>query len=88
MCKVHFPPKKLFETALKRIDSYMKETRDKGFILNPSSDVLKLDFYPEAYFSGMYWHEIPTNTDCVNIRTGLVITFVEFSCLLGIKVAD
>ena len=47
-------------------------------ILNPSSDVCKLDCYPDADFSEMYVHELPTDTAWVNIRTGFVITFANF----------
>ena len=54
---------------------YLKATRDRGLILNPSSNVYKLRFYPDADFSGMYEHEIPTDPDCVKSRTGFVITF-------------
>ena len=45
-----FCPKNSHITALKRIGRYLKETRDRGFILNPSYDVRKLDFYPDADF--------------------------------------
>ena len=43
--------------------------------MNLNSDVCKLDCYTNAIFSGIYWHEIPTDTACVNIITGFVITF-------------
>ena len=60
-----FCPKHSLETELNRIGRYLKATRDLGLILNPTSDVCKLDFYPDADFSGMYGHEIPTDPDCM-----------------------
>ena len=45
-----FCPKNWHETALKCIGIYLKETQDQGLILNPSSDVFKLDFYPYTIF--------------------------------------
>ena len=68
-------PKHWHETALKCIGRYLKETRDQGLILNPSFDVCKLDYDPDAYFSGMYGREILTDSACVKIRTRFVITF-------------
>ena len=38
-----FCPKHSHEMALKRIRCYLKATRDRGLILNQSSDVFKLD---------------------------------------------
>ena len=55
----------------------MKATRDRGLILNPNSDLCKLDYYPDADFEGMYGHELPTDPACVKIRTGFVITFAD-----------
>ena len=72
-----FSPKNLHETALKRISCDLKATRDQGLILNPNSDVCKLDCYPDADFSGMYGHELPTDPECVNSRTGFVTTFAD-----------
>ena len=77
MCKVHVFPENYHETALKRIGLYLKATRDQVLILNPSSDVFQLDFYPDADFAGIYGHEIPTDTVCVKSRTEFVITFAD-----------
>ena len=66
-----------YETLLRRIGRYLKATQDRGLILNPSSNVCKLDCYPDADFSGMYGHKIPTYTACVKSRTGFVITFAD-----------
>ena len=50
-----FCPKHFHETALKRIGHYLKDTRYRGLIFNPSSNVCKLDFYPDAYFLQNVW---------------------------------
>ena len=50
-----FSAKRSHEEALKRIGRYLKATRDRGLVLNPSTDgVLKIDNYPDADFAGMY----------------------------------
>ena len=74
-----FYPKHSHETVLKIIGCYLKATRDRGLILNPNSDVCKLDCYPDADFSGMYGHELPTDPACVKSRTGFVIKFAGCS---------
>ena len=48
------------EKALKRIGRYLKATRDKGLVLNPSGQ-LKVDAYPDADFAGLWGHKKVTN---------------------------
>ena len=72
-----FSPRHSHETALKRIGRYLKATRDRGLILNPNSDICKLDCYPGADFAGMYGHKLPTDPVCVKSRTGFVVTFAD-----------
>ncbi len=43
--------------------------------MNPSSDVCKIDAYPDADFAGMYGHEDHTDPACAKSRTGFIITF-------------
>ncbi len=43
-----FCPKHSHELALKRIGRYLKQTPDRGMVMNPSSDVCKTDAYPDA----------------------------------------
>lgn len=69
-----FAPKHSHEQALKRIGRYLKATRDRGMVLNPSGNVLKIDCYPDADFAGMYGHEKSNDPACVKSRTGYVIT--------------
>lgn len=68
-----FAPRLVHEQALKRIGRYLKATRDKGLILNPSGE-LKVDAYPDADFAGLYGHEKVTDPSCVKSRTGFLIT--------------
>ena len=70
---------------MKCIGSYLKATWDQELILNPSSDVYKLNCYPDADFSGIYGHEIPTDPACVKSRTGFVITFDDCTVYLALK---
>ncbi len=48
-----FCPKHLHELALKRIRCYLKQTSDRGMVMNPSNNVCKIDAYPDANFAGM-----------------------------------
>ena len=68
-----FCPKRSHELALKRIGRYLKASRDRGLVLNPSK-LLKVDCYPDADFAGLYGHENPSDPSCVKSRTGFVIT--------------
>ena len=71
-----FCPKLSHEKALKRIGRYLKATRDRDLILNPSSQ-LKIDNYPDADFAGMYGYEKSTDPSCVKSRTGYTITVAD-----------
>jgi len=75
-----FCPRRSHELALKRIGRYLKATRDRGLVLNPSKE-LKIDCYPDADFAGMYGHEDSSDPSCVKSRTGFVITVANCSVL-------
>ncbi len=72
-----FCPKHLHELALKCIGHYLKQTSDQGMVMNPSSDVCKIDAYPDADFAGMFGHEDHTDPTCAKSHTGFIITFAE-----------
>ena len=72
-----FCPKHIHEEALKRIGRYLKATRNRGLILNPSADKLKIDCYPDADFAVMYGHEKATDPANVKSRTGYVINVAD-----------
>jgi hypothetical protein len=69
--------KHLHELALKRIGCYLKQTPNRGMVMNPSSDVCEIDAYPDADFAGMYGHEEYTDPACAKSRTGFIITFAD-----------
>lgn len=72
-----FCPKRSHEMALKRLARYLKLTEDRGLVLNPNSEVCKIDGYPDADFAGMYGVEKPDDPACVKSRTGFIITFAD-----------
>ena len=72
-----FCPKHSHEKALKRLGRYLKATRTRGLVLNPTSNTLKIDSYPDADFAGMYGHEENTDPACVKSRSGYVITVAD-----------
>ena len=72
-----FCPKHLHELALKCIGCYLKQTCDRGMVMNPSSNACKIDAYPDDDFAGMYGHEDHTDSACAKSRTGFIITFSE-----------
>jgi hypothetical protein len=72
-----FCPKHLHELALKHIGHYLKQTSDRGMIMSPSSNVCKIDAYPDADFAGMYGHEEHTDPACAKSCTGFIVAFAE-----------
>ena len=69
-----FAPKHSHELALKRIGRYLKNTSERGMVIQPTRE-LNVDAYPDADFAGMYGHEKPTDPACAKSRTGFVIMF-------------
>ncbi|KAL7489424.1 hypothetical protein ACHAW6_015024 [Cyclotella cf. meneghiniana] len=67
-----FNPKLLHEKALKRIDRYLKATRDKGLVFKPSGKLI-VEAFPDADFAGLYGHEKITDPACAKSRTGFLI---------------
>jgi len=57
-----FCPKQSHELAMKCIGRYLKQTSECGMIMNPSTDICKID----ADFAGMYGHEGFENTNVVD----------------------
>jgi hypothetical protein len=76
-----FCPKRSHEEALKRIGRYLKATRTRGLIVDPSDMKLKIDAYPDADFAGMYGHEKASDPSCVKSRTGYIITLCNVPVL-------
>ena len=72
--RYRFCPKHSHELALKLIGGYLKQTSERGMIMNLSTDICKTDPYPDAVFAEMYGHKKPVDPSCVK-GTGFVITF-------------
>ena len=78
-CEIYmFFTKHSHEEVLKRIGWYLKLSRDRGLVLNTNRELLNIDSYPDAYFSGMYVHDKPTDSYCLKNCNGYVITFSYF----------
>ena len=43
-----FIPNIPHELALKRLEQYLKNTQDRGLVLDPNSDIFKANAYPDA----------------------------------------
>ena len=50
-------------------------------IMNLSTDICKIDAYPDADFAGMYGHEKPVDPLSVKSCTGFIITFADVPIL-------
>jgi hypothetical protein len=50
-------------------------------IMNPSTDICKIDAYPDADFAGMYGQEKPVDPSYVKSCTGFVLTFADVPIL-------
>ena len=61
------------EVAVKRIVRYLKNTRDKGLIMKPSSK-LELEMYADADFAGLWNVEHADDPISVKSRTGYLVT--------------
>ena len=55
----------------------MRATRTHGLIINPLSNELKIDAYPDADFAGMYGYEKHDDPPLVKSRTGYVINVAD-----------
>ncbi len=76
-----FCPTHSYELALKCIGRYLKQTSDRSMVMNPSTDICKIDAYPDADFAGMYGCEKPTDPSCVKSCSGFVIKFADVPIL-------
>ena len=77
-------PKRSHEKAILHICRYLKGTKEKGLILNPTKS-LSLECYADADFAGLYGVEDNQDPICVKSRTGYVITFANCPLLFVSK---
>ena len=71
-----FNPRLSHEKALKRSRCYLKATRDRGFVLEPTKK-WKVDAYPAAGFAGLYDYKKPTYPTCTKSRVGFLINISD-----------
>ena len=76
-----FITKRYHELALNKLAQYLKNTQDRGIVLDPNYDIFKVDAYPNADFSEMNGHKRHDNTECAKSRTGFIIMFADFPVL-------
>ena len=69
-----FIPKCSQEFSLNILAHDLNQTKDCGLVLNPNSDVCKVDAYLDADFYGIDGNKEPTDSACVKSRTGFIIT--------------
>ncbi|MGH3053548.1 MAG: Ty1/Copia family ribonuclease HI, partial [Gaiellaceae bacterium] len=67
-------PKRSHEEAVKQICRYLKGTKEKGIIFEPTGDYT-LDCYVDADFAGLWKCEDPQDPVSVRSRTGYTLTF-------------
>ena len=72
-----FSPKLSHNFVLKRLVCYLKQTKNRGLVLDPNSDMCKVDACPDANFSGMHGHGNPTGPACVKSCTNFIIKFSD-----------
>jgi len=61
--------------AVKRIIRFLQDTKEKGLILEPTSD-LQVDCYVDANFAGLWNSEDDQDPICVKSQTGFLIMFM------------
>ena len=67
-----FNPRFSYEIDLKRIRHYLKDTRTRGLILSPSTD-LTIDYYVDSDFDGLWSYEDDQDPTCVHSRTKFIM---------------
>jgi hypothetical protein len=72
-----FCPKHSHELALEHIGRYLKQTFEHKMVMNPSTDICKIDAYSDTNFARMYGHKKPADPLCLKICTGCVIIFAD-----------
>ena len=68
-------PKRSHGVGLKYIARYLKGTRNKGLIMVPNLDDMKLDLFTDADFEGLYSMEDSEDPVSVKSCTGLLLNY-------------
>jgi hypothetical protein len=77
-------PRRIHEIAVRRICRYLHGTKDKGYILKPTSS-RNLNCYVDADFAGLWNAESSEEPCSVKSRTGYIITFANCPVLWSSK---
>ena len=77
-------PKRTHETAIKRIVRYLKATKDKGMVIDPTG-ILNLDLYADADFAGLWTLTEADDPSTMRSRTGYVMMLSGVPVLWGSK---
>jgi hypothetical protein len=77
-------PKRHHEIAVRRIVRYLKGTKDKGYVLRPTTTPT-IDCYVDADFAGTWTLETSSEPTSVKSRTGYIITFANCPVLWSSK---
>lgn len=77
-----FSPRRSHEEALKHIGRYLKGTRTQGLILTPTNH-LKIDYFVDADFAGLYNYEDDQDPTSVKSRSGFL--FMIGGCVISWK---
>ena len=68
-------PKRSHEAGLKHIARYLNGTKHKGIILTPDSKILRLDFFADTDFAGLFASEGKYDPASVKSRAGILLNF-------------
>jgi len=77
-------PGRIHELAVKRIVRYLKGTRNKGYVLRPTS-TKSIDCYVDADFAGSWTPQTSGDSSSVHSRSGYIITYASCPLLWASK---
>jgi hypothetical protein len=77
-------PRRSHELALIRIRQYLRGTSENGIVFKPSGK-LKVDYFVDADFAGLWPHEDHDDPVCVKSRSGYVICLSDCPVVWGSK---
>ncbi len=83
--KYIFCPMLVHKYDLKQIGCFLTASSDRGLVMKPSENLLKIESFPDATFVGMYKHEAMDIPICVKSRTGYVIVVANYLIILQSK---
>ena len=67
--------KRTHELELNKFVRYLNHNQEHGLVLDPNSDIFKVDVYPDADSAEIYGHKNPDDPVCTKSCTGFIIMF-------------